>query len=209
MSSVDDEGPGRQPGRMGHPSACVVDVPVVETERLILRGHRLDDFRFLAAMWADPEVTRFIAPAPATAEEAWARFLRYAGHWAMMGYGYWAVEEKASGRYIADIGFADYRRAIVPVLDGPEIGWVLAASVAGRGYATEAVRAALAWGDGHFRDGHFRDRRTVCIIAPDHARSIRVAEKAGYRLDGSGLYKGRETLVYARSAPPPAGWGPK
>lgn len=204
MSSVDDEGPGRQSGRMGHPSACVVDVPVVETERLILRGHRLDDFASLAAMWADPEVTRFIAPAPATAEEAWARFLRYAGHWAMMGYGYWAVEEKASGRYIADIGFADHRRAIVPVLDGPEIGWVLAASVAGRGYATEAVRAALAWGD-----GHFRDRRTVCIVAPDHARSIRVAEKAGYRLDGSGLYKGRETLVYARSAPPPAGWGPK
>ena len=204
MSSVDDEGPGRQPGRMGHPSACVVDVPVVETERLILRGHRLDDFRFLATMWADPEVTRFIAPAPATAEEAWARFLRYAGHWAMMGYGYWAVEEKASGRYIADIGFADHRRAIVPVLDGPEIGWVLSATEAGAGYATEAVRAAVAWGD-----GHFRDRRTVCIIAPDHARSIRVAEKAGYRLDGSGLYKGRETLVYARSAPPPAGWGPK
>ncbi len=204
MSSVDDEGPGRQPGRMGHPSACVVDVPVVETERLILRGHRLDDFRFLAAMWADPEVTRFIAPVPATAEEAWGRFLRYAGHWAMMGYGYWAVEEKASGRYIADIGFADHRRAIVPVLDGPEIGWVLSATEAGAGYATEAVRAAVAWGD-----GHFRDRRTVCIIAPDHARSIRVAEKAGYRLDGSGLYKGRETLVYARSAPPPAGWGPK
>jgi len=200
MSSVDDEGPGR----MGHPSACVVDVPVVETERLILRGHRLDDFRFLAAMWADPEVTRFIAPAPATAEETWGRFLRYAGHWAMMGYGYWAVEEKASGRYIADIGFADHRRAIVPVLDGPEIGWVLSAAEAGAGYATEAVRAAVAWGD-----GHFRDRRTVCIIAPDHARSIRVAEKAGYRLDGSGLYKGRETLVYARSVPPPAGWDPK
>ena len=182
---------------MGHPSACVVDVPVVETERLILRGHLLDDFALLAAMWADPEVTRFIAPVPATAEEAWARFLHYAGHWAVMGYGYWAVEEKASGRYIADIGFADHHRAIVPALDGPEIGWVLAASVAGRGYATEAVRAAVAWSD------HNLAARTVCIIAPDHAASLHVAEKVGYRPEETRLYHGAPRVVLARTAAEP------
>jgi RimJ/RimL family protein N-acetyltransferase len=196
MSSVDNEGPERQPGRMGHPSACVVDVPVVETERLILRGHRLDDFASLAAMWADPDVTRFIARAPATAEEAWARLLRYAGHWAMMGYGYWAVEEKAAGRYIADVGFADYRRAIVPALDAPEIGWVLAASVAGRGYATEAVRAALAWSDRNLA------ARTTCIIAPDHAASLNVARKVGYRPEGTRFYHGTPLVVLARTAIP-------
>lgn len=180
-------------------SARVIDVPIVETERLILRRHRLDDFPLLAALWADPDVTRFIAPAPATAEEAWARFLRYAGHWAVMGYGYWAVEEKVSSRYIADIGFADYRRAIVPALDGPEIGWVLSAAAAGVGYATEAVRAAVAWGDRRFGGG-----RTFCIITPGHAKSIRVAEKAGYRLKGSGVYNGNTRLIYARAAPEPA-----
>ncbi len=196
MSSAVDEGPEHEPSLRIHPSARVADVPVVETERLILRGRRLDDFAFLAAMWADAEVTRFIAPAPATAEEAWARFLRYAGHWAVMGYGYWAVEEKASGRYIADIGFADYRRAIVPALDGPEIGWVLSASVAGRGYTTEAVRAALAWSDRNLA------ARTTCIIAPDHAASLRVAEKVGYRPEGTRLYRGAPLVVLARTANP-------
>ena len=115
-------------------------IPVLETERLILRGHRLEDFPSCAALWADPEVTRFISSAPLGAEEAWARFLRYAGHWAMMGYGYWAVEEKGSGRYLANVGFANARRAMSPRLgDDPEVGWVFASEAAGRGYATEAV----------------------------------------------------------------------
>jgi RimJ/RimL family protein N-acetyltransferase len=52
------------------------DVPVVETERLILRGHTLDDFPAFAAMWADPAVTRFIGGAPLSQEESWGKFLR-------------------------------------------------------------------------------------------------------------------------------------
>ena len=171
-------------------------IPTIETERLVLRGHRRDDFRRCAALWADPEVTRFISTRPADEEEAWARFLRYAGHWAMMGFGYWAVEERATGSYVADVGFADHRRATVPPLGGdPEIGWVLSTAASGRGYATEAVRAALDWGD-----RHFGGRRTLCIIAPGHARSIRVAEKVGYRPTGTVLYKGDARAVFARAS---------
>ena len=178
------------------PGKCP-DVPVLETERLRLRGHRLEDFPSCATLWADPEVTRFISPTPLGEEEAWARFLRYAGHWALMGYGYWAVEEKSTGRYLANVGFADARRAIVPPLgDVPEIGWVFASDAAGRGYATEAVRGALDWGDRHFENG-----RTVCIIAPEHGRSIRVAEKAGYRPVGTGLYHGLARMILARQSP--------
>ena len=179
------------------PGKAPLDVPVVETERLILRGHRVDDFPSCAALWADPKVTRFISATPLGEEEAWARFLRYAGHWAMMGYGYWAVAEKGSGRYLANVGFANARRAIVPPLgEDPEIGWVLASDAAGRGYATEAVRGALRWGDRRFEGG-----RTVCIIAPEHVRSIRVAEKVGYRPVGTGQYHGLTRLILARSAP--------
>jgi RimJ/RimL family protein N-acetyltransferase len=65
-----------------------MDVPVIETQRLILRGHRLEDFDALAAMWADPHVARFIGGKPATQEESWARLLRYAGHWRLLGFGY-------------------------------------------------------------------------------------------------------------------------
>ena len=54
-------------------------VPVLETERLRLRGHRLDDFAAYAAMWADPAVTQHIGGKPIPEEESWTRFLRQAG----------------------------------------------------------------------------------------------------------------------------------
>ena len=61
--------------------------PVLETPRLLLRPHTLDDFPATFAMWSDPEVVRFIGGRPFTREEAWARLLRYVGHWTMLGYG--------------------------------------------------------------------------------------------------------------------------
>ena len=172
----------------------VEEVPILETERLRLRGHGLDDFADCAAMWADPLVTRFIGGKPLSEEEAWTKFLRYAGHWRMLGFGYWVVVEKASGNFVGEIGFADYKREIEPSLKGmPEIGWVLAAEAHGRGYATEAVRAAVEWGDAHFEGA-----RTACIIAPDNLASIRVAEKCGYRQLQHATYKGRPTLMFVR-----------
>ncbi len=62
-----------------------VEVPILESERLKLRGHGLDDFIHSAAMWADPEVTRYIGGKPLTEEESWARLLRYVGHWSLLG----------------------------------------------------------------------------------------------------------------------------
>ena len=114
-------------------------VPVLETKRLKLRGHRLNDFPASAAMWADPIVTRHFGKS-FTEEEAWTRFLRYAGHWSLLGFGYWVVEEKATGHFAGEVGFADYKRSIEPPLSAPEIGWVLASQFHGKGYATEAVR---------------------------------------------------------------------
>src|ERR1700723_3734939 len=169
---------------------------VLETERLKLRGHRLDDFAACAAMWADPVVTRYFGGKSLTEEEAWTRFLRYAGHWSLLGFGYWAVEEKATGNFIGEIGFADYKRDLQPSLNGmPEIGWVLASPAHGKGYATEAVRAAVAWGDAHFRLA-----RTACIIAPENLASIRVAVKCGYRDPEPATYKGKPALIFIREA---------
>ena len=119
---------------MSQSPASVVEVPVLETERLILRGHQLDDFNDCAAMWADPAVTRFIGGQPLHEEESWAKFLRYAGHWSVLGFGYWAVEEKSSENFVGEIGFADYKRELEPSLKGvPEIGWVLASPTHGKG----------------------------------------------------------------------------
>jgi RimJ/RimL family protein N-acetyltransferase len=169
-------------------------VPVLETERLVLRGHALEDFADCLALWTDPEVTRFIGGKPSTREEVWARLLRYVGHWALLGFGYWVVAEKATGRFLGEVGFADFRREIEPSLEGvPEIGWVLAPHSHGRGYATEAVRAAIAWGE-----GHFGPVRTACIIAPENGPSIRVAEKTGYREVRRTDYKGNPTIMFMR-----------
>jgi RimJ/RimL family protein N-acetyltransferase len=169
-------------------------VSVIETERLRLRGHCPADFAVSAAMWADPVVTRHIGGRPQTEEETWSRLLRYAGHWALLGFGYWAVEEKATGSFVGELGFADYKRDMEPRLkDTPEIGWIFAAQFHGKGYATEAVRAAVAWGDAHFGAG-----RTACIIDPENLASIRVAEKCGYRKSHLATYKGHSTLVFMR-----------
>jgi RimJ/RimL family protein N-acetyltransferase len=115
----------------------------------------------------------------------------------MLSYGYWAVEEKASSRYVGELGFADFKRDIVPSIEGmPELGWALVPKFHGRGYATEALKAVVGWGD-----YHFADRRTVCIIHPDNHRSFRVAEKLGYKVIFSARTSGGEpSTVLARAA---------
>jgi RimJ/RimL family protein N-acetyltransferase len=181
---------------MRNASPLAADVPILETERLRLRGHRLDDFSDSFAMWSDAGVTRHILDQPMTEETCWSRFLRYAGHWALLGFGYWVAEEKETGRFVGEIGFADYRREIQPSLQGlPEIGWVLAAHAHGKGYATEAVRAATAWGDIHFAVS-----RTACIIAPGNIASVRVAAKCGYRESQRTTYHGHATVIFVREA---------
>ncbi|MGO4571509.1 GNAT family N-acetyltransferase [Microvirga sp. 2TAF3] len=159
-----------------------------------MRCHRTDDFDDCLAMWADSGVTRFIGGRPFTQEEVWSRLLRYVGHWSLLGYGFWAVEEKATGAFLGEIGFADFKRTIEPSLEGmPEIGWVLIPKAHGKGYATEAVRAATAWGDTHFGEA-----RTVCIISPENLPSIRVAEKCGYREFLRTNYKDKPAILFRR-----------
>jgi RimJ/RimL family protein N-acetyltransferase len=176
-------------------NVCPPEIPSIDTDRLALRGHRLDDFADCAAMWADPEVVRHIGGRPFTAEEVWSRLLRYAGHWALLGFGYWTIRERESGRYLGEAGFADFRRDIDPPFgDAPEIGWALAPQVHGRGYATEAVRAITAWGD-----LHLGGQRTVCMIDPDNHGSIKVADKCGYRRFARTSYKGSPSLLFERS----------
>ncbi len=168
--------------------------PVLETDRTVMRPHRLDDFKASAAMWADPAIVRHISGKPSSQEEAWARLHRYVGHWCLMGYGFWMVEEKDTGRFLGEVGFADFKRNIQPPIDGmPEIGWVLTTAAQGRGIATETVAAALSWGDAHFEQAY-----TVCMISPAHTASLRLAEKHGYEEYGSTVYLGRPTLLLKR-----------
>jgi RimJ/RimL family protein N-acetyltransferase len=176
---------------------AIDSAPPIDTARLTLRGHKAGDIDESAALWADPMVVRHIGGRPFSREESWTRLLRYAGHWALLGFGYWVVRERSSGRFVGEVGLADYRRDLVPAIEGtPEAGWVLAPWAHGQGFAGEALGAALAW-----IDGVFRAPRTVCIIDPGNAASLRVAARAGYRELVRTAYKGEPTILHERAAP--------
>ena len=165
--------------------------PTIETARLLLRPHRPADLPAAIAMWVDPVVTRYTSGRAFSREETWARLLRYAGHWQWMEYGFWAIEEKASGEFAGELGFAEFHRELDPPLIVPEAGWVLDPRFHGRGYAHEALTAALAWADARFPT-------TTCLIHPDNTPSLRLAAKHGYRIVSTGIYKDQPISVFER-----------
>jgi RimJ/RimL family protein N-acetyltransferase len=166
-------------------------VPVLETERLRLRAHNLADFDTYCTLWADTNVIRYIDVAPNTREQSFGRMLRNAGHWSMLGFGSWLVEEKATGDFVGEVGMFDYRREITPPLgETPEIGWILSPAKHGHGYATEAVQALFAWGREKFRANEL-----CCLIDPQNGASLRVAQKAGFTLSHQSTYRGQTILV--------------
>lgn len=187
----------------------MVVIPTLETPRLILRAHRLDDFEAYASIWTEPPVVRFIGGAPLTREVAWMRFLRHAGHWHHLGFGYFAVEDRATGALIGEAGFQDARRALTPSIEGTmEAGWVLTGAMHGKGLAEEAMRAALGWADSEQAAGRIDParidstridpRRITCIIQRDHAASLHVAGKLGFSAYAWADYNDRPMVLLER-----------
>lgn len=149
-------------------------VPVLTTPRLTLRGHTLDDFDNCATMWADPQVVRFITGMPCTREATWQRLLRYAGHWTLLGFGYWVVELRSDKTFLGEVGLADYHRDLnIDTRGAPEAGWVLARPAHGQGIAVEAMTAVLDWADTRYPE-------TFAMFDPAHVASLRVAKKLAY-----------------------------
>jgi RimJ/RimL family protein N-acetyltransferase len=174
--------------------------PVLETERLVMRQHRLEDFAVHNAMWADPRSCRHFGGVARGEEDTWLRFLRNFGQWQLFGCGDWALEEKDGGRYLGAVGFRHARRAFeVPFRDAPEAGWIIAPDFHGRGLAREAMKAVMAWADAHMDAAE-----SWCMIDPDNIASRKVAEGAGYRPAVTAGYKGRPMLTYLRPRGRPA-----
>lgn len=169
---------------------------MIETERLVLRPYREADFEELYALWSDPQVIAHVGGVPLTREQAWHRLLRYAGHWAVKGYGMWRAESR-DGAFVGDIGIFEGRRGLGERFDSaPEVGWVLTPSAWGCGYATEAVLGAIDW-----IETQRGVARTVCMIEIGHQPSIRVAERTGFAAFGDGNYKGEPILLMERARP--------
>lgn len=116
-----------------------MDGPTIETERLILRPTRPEDFEPWAAFMADETAARFIGGVQ-TKAQAWRGFMTVAGAWSMAGYSMFSAIEKASGRWVGRLG--PWQPHDWP---GAEVGWGIVRDCWGRGYATEGAAAAIDW----------------------------------------------------------------
>jgi RimJ/RimL family protein N-acetyltransferase len=163
-----------------------MNVPVIETERLILREFREEDFPVYEALAADINVMRFLGGKTMDRVEAWRHMAFMVGHWTLRGYGYFALEEKESGQFIGRAGFTN--PAGWP---GFELGWTIAPSHQRRGFAFEAATRLLRFAFEDLDKSH-----VISLIHRDNNPSRRVAEKLGETVEGEAVVLGMPVLIY-------------
>jgi RimJ/RimL family protein N-acetyltransferase len=142
-------------------------IPTLGTERLILRAPRQADFEPYAEFYESERSVWEDGPLPRGA--AWAEFAAATGAWLLRGFGPFSLEERASGRYLGEVGLYQ-----PPHYPEPEIGWILMAEAEGRGLAEEAARVVRAWAYATLGLATM-----VSYIAPGNWRSVRLAERLG------------------------------
>jgi len=159
----------------------------LQTERLMLRMFREQDFEPYARFCADPEITRYLGEGrPLERWEAWRSMAMILGHWQLRGYGPWAIEERATGDFVGRIGFFNPEG-----WPGFELGWVLGREFWGRGYATEGALRALDYAFTEMGRDH-----VISLIHPENSGSIKVAERIGEKLEGKTELFGHDVLIY-------------
>jgi RimJ/RimL family protein N-acetyltransferase len=160
-----------------------LEVPIIETDRLLMRGWTEADLDSHAKLCADPEVMMFMG-GPVDRVESWRRLAMHAGHWALKGYGDWVLERRTD-RYI--VGRAGLWHP--EGWPGVEVGWKLSPDAWGQGFATEAARASIDWAWANL------DVPTlISVIHPQNVASLRVAERVGMQCRERLPIRG-ETLV--------------
>ena len=145
---------------------------MLETARLRLRSWQPSDHAPFAAMSADPQVMRFLLN-PATPEAVGPWIERQMAHEREHGFGFLAVEERATGAFVGTVGLVHvpYQAHFTPAV---EIGWRIARRFWGHGYAPEAARAWLEFGFGAL--GLVEIVANACV---ENGNSRRVMEKLG------------------------------
>ena len=171
----------------------------LETPRLVLRPWQPEDAATLAAINADPEVSRYlVGGTPVTAEQSAEQSAWMVRHWSDRGFGLWAADLRETGETIGFVGLAV--PAFLPaVLPAVEVGWRLGRAWWGRGLATEGARASLAHGFAELGLA-----RIIALIDPRNAASVRVAEKVGMAPAGAVLHpRTRVRLTVYEAEPRP------
>ena len=163
----------------------------LETERLRFRQLRESDFPTYEKWCANIEIMRYLGGKTMDTIQAWRHLAYMVGHWAFRGYGYYAVEEKATGALIGRVGFTNQTG-----WPGFELGWTIAPEYQGRGYASEAARMLLPYAFDVLDQPH-----VISLIHPDNAPSRRVAEKLGQSIEGQTEVLAMPVLIYGIRRP--------
>ena len=160
-----------------------------ETERLVLRGFRAEDYEAYARMVADQETMRFLFGQPLDREGAWRSLAGILGHWQLRGYGLWAVEEKATGELVGRVGLIHPEG-----WPGLEVGWLVDRRRWGEGFAPEAALETLRFA---FED--LGAEHVISLIDPVNRASVRVAEKIGESFERTIHFHGKPVQVFGIS----------
>ena len=167
-------------------------MPTLTTARLILRPFTSDDVAPLHVLAAAPGVMRYF-PRPDPPDLA--RIERLVTHqieeWATCGYGWWAVTWAADHALVGWCGLQ-----FLPDTDETEVGYLLGRAWWGRGIATEAARASVAFG---FE--HFAFQEIIGITHPDNLASQHVLRKCGMTFTAVTRYFGMDCYRFAIARP--------
>lgn len=172
------------------------EAPRIETQRLVLRQWRRDDFASYYAIVSDPAVMRHFSGPTMSREDGWRRLAASVGSWPLLGFGGWAVTRRSDERLIGMVSLFNAWRDLDPEFgEDPEMGWIFATEVHGQGMASEACRAALGWAEESL------DPTPVwAIIAPSNEPSFGLAERLGFERVGETVYADEPTAVLKRPA---------
>ena len=172
---------------------------MIETKRLLLRPHLPSDFEGYAALWAgapegESKPARNSPLGDLDEEGAWARLLRFIGHWEAIGYGPFLAIERNSGSIVAEAGLAQFRRGIGQAFDrAPEAMWKVDDRHQGNGIASEAMLNIMRWSDARQQED-----RTVCMIHDTNIASRRIADRLGFQQFGHAAHRGSPVLLFER-----------
>lgn len=167
---------------MNEGEACVP--PTLETERLVLRPMRIDDWPDYRDLMMS-ERARFMG-GPHTQETAWGMFCHDVAQWPLMDHGALMIEDNSSGACLGQVGINHG-----PLFPEHELGWLVYEAAEGRGYAFEAASA--------FRDWARDVRRLPSLVSymdADNRRSASLAERLGAALDPRAPRPDPKDLVY-------------
>lgn len=167
-----------------------MNIPRIETKRLILRGFEEEDLDAYAEMCSDSDVMRYIgAGITLSRAESWRSMAMIIGHWYLRGYGLWAVEERQTGEMIGRIGCWKPEGWV-----GLEVGWMLRKASWRRGFATEAAKVAM-----DYAFANLPYSRVISLILPENLPSQRLALRLGEKLEGTTEILGNQVRIYGIS----------